>query len=76
MKDESARLGLPAFKVLGASWVSSARGALTGGRVRELGDDRGTRGEAGTLRPLDLVAATDGNHGRALARGRAPRARG
>ena len=47
VKDESARLGLPAFKVLGASWACS--------RVLQSG-------------PAVLVTATDGNHGRAVAR--------
>ncbi|MBW8482868.1 pyridoxal-phosphate dependent enzyme [Actinomadura parmotrematis] len=45
VKDESARLGLPAFKILGASW----------------GLHRTWRGER------TLLAATDGNHGRAVA---------
>jgi diaminopropionate ammonia-lyase len=48
VKDESSRWGLPAFKVLGASWACS--------RVLE-------------QRPgAELVTATDGNHGRAVAR--------
>ncbi|MFJ4525523.1 pyridoxal-phosphate dependent enzyme [Streptomyces sp. NPDC088810] len=50
VKDESARLGLPAFKVLGASWaVHLALAARTRG-------------------PVTLVCATDGNHGRIVAR--------
>jgi diaminopropionate ammonia-lyase len=48
VKDESARLGLPAFKVLGASWACH----------RVLQERPGAR----------LVTATDGNHGRAVAR--------
>jgi diaminopropionate ammonia-lyase len=48
VKDESARLGLPAFKVLGASWACH----------------RVLRGRPGAR----LVTATDGNHGRAVAR--------
>src|SRR5215831_5910012 len=48
VKDESSRLGLPAFKILGASWA--CRQVLEG-------------------RPgATLVTATDGNHGRAVAR--------
>ncbi len=48
VKDESSRLGLPAFKVLGASWA--CRQVLK-------------------QRPgVKLVSATDGNHGRAVAR--------
>ena len=50
MKDESARMGLAAFKVLGASWAVH--------RVLSRRDAAG---------PVTLVAATDGNHGRALA---------
>jgi diaminopropionate ammonia-lyase len=48
VKDESARLGLPAFKVLGASWACH----------RVLDRHPGAH----------LVTATDGNHGRAVAR--------
>ena len=48
VKDESARLGLPAFKVLGASWACH----------QVLRQQPGAR----------LVTATDGNHGRAVAR--------
>jgi diaminopropionate ammonia-lyase len=50
VKDESLRLGLPAFKMLGASWaVHRALGPGSRDRPR-------------------LVTATDGNHGRAVAR--------
>ena len=48
VKDESSRLGLPSFKVLGASWAIH----------RALREGPATR----------LVCATDGNHGRAVAR--------
>lgn len=48
VKDESSRLGLPAFKVLGASWACH---------------------QVLQRRPgAELVTATDGNHGRAVAR--------
>jgi len=50
-KDESDRLGLPAFKALGASWAVHRA-------VADFAD--------GTI--LTVVAATDGNHGRAVAR--------
>ena len=50
VKDESERLGLPAFKALGASWALYR--AL---QYRPPG-------------PVTVVAATDGNHGRAVAR--------
>ncbi len=48
LKDESDRLGLPAFKVLGASWAIERA-------LREAPDTR------------TLVAASAGNHGRAVA---------
>lgn len=48
VKDESCRLGLPAFKVLGASWACK----------QVLDRQPGAH----------LVTATDGNHGRAVAR--------
>ena len=48
VKDEASRLGLPAFKILGASWACR--------QVLE-------RHPGATL-----VTATDGNHGRAVAR--------
>ncbi|MEW2395185.1 diaminopropionate ammonia-lyase [Streptomyces sp. NPDC046862] len=55
VKDESCRLGLPAFKVLGASWAIH----------RTLADRAANGTEPG---PVTLVTATDGNHGRAVAR--------
>ncbi|MFC4786381.1 diaminopropionate ammonia-lyase [Nocardioides sp. MAHUQ-72] len=72
LKDESQRLGLPAFKILGASWAT-CRALCT-----RYGLDLGTVTLAGLrtylgaevtaeLRPV-LVTATDGNHGRAVAR--------
>ncbi|GAA2889446.1 diaminopropionate ammonia-lyase [Streptosporangium fragile] len=55
VKDESSRLGLPAFKALGVSWA-----------VHRVLAERAARGEdAGAV---TLVSATDGNHGRAVAR--------
>ncbi len=49
VKDESNRLGLPAFKILGASWAAE----------RALRENPGVH---------TLVAASAGNHGRAVAR--------
>jgi diaminopropionate ammonia-lyase len=73
VKDESSRLGLPAFKMLGASWASYR--ALVVERQRVTGtplpdwttlDDLAALLEP--LHPIDLATATDGNHGRAVAR--------
>src|SRR3954462_15111369 len=50
MKDESDRLGVPAFKGVGAAWAGE--GAL----------------RAGPEPVTELVAASAGNHGRAVAR--------
>jgi diaminopropionate ammonia-lyase len=68
VKDESTRLGLPSFKILGASW--GAYRALAS-RFGDFGPWEGIEDLAGhlsPLRPLALSAATDGNHGRAVAR--------
>lgn len=70
VKDESSRLGLPAFKILGASWAAYrmlcdrlgiSNGALPPSpeALAALMADRP---------PCTFVAATDGNHGRAVAR--------
>jgi diaminopropionate ammonia-lyase len=69
VKDESRRLGLPAFKILGASWaVYRALCARLGAEppAWDTLDDLAAR--LAPLRPLTLAAATDGNHGRAVAR--------
>lgn len=69
VKDESWRLGLPAFKILGASWATYRVlcGRLGGDPPWESLDDLAAV-VAARLGPLRLVAATDGNHGRAVAR--------
>ena len=65
VKDESDRLGLPAFKVLGASWAANA--TLSERTGEGPADTLATlRARLGGQRPT-LVTATDGNHGRALA---------
>jgi diaminopropionate ammonia-lyase len=67
VKEESSRLGLPAFKVLGASYaVSRALSERYGadGRALPLDD---LRAAAAGHDPVELIAATDGNHGRAVA---------
>lgn len=80
VKDESTRMGLGAFKVLGASWAIAR--LLTGegdaGRTDQREASRTDQEEAGRVslgevrraaaaRPVELVTATDGNHGRAVA---------
>jgi diaminopropionate ammonia-lyase len=68
VKDESARFDLRAFKFLGASWagfLAVARRSGYGGPPG-LGGLRAHLAAAGS--GLTLVTATDGNHGRAVAR--------
>lgn len=68
VKDESARLALPSFKVLGASWaVYRALLARLGASRAEVPTFDALRDAVAPLRPLSLAAATDGNHGRAVA---------
>jgi diaminopropionate ammonia-lyase len=68
VKDESSRLGLPSFKILGASWgVYRALDRHIGGFSTWSNLDD-LREQLGSHRPLALAAATDGNHGRAVAR--------
>ena len=67
IKDEAGRLGMPSFKILGASW------AVYRLLLRKLGheptwtDLDELRAAFAPLGTLALVAATDGNHGRAVA---------
>jgi diaminopropionate ammonia-lyase len=68
VKDESARFDLGAFKYLGASWAGYRAVALRCGYAGPVGlaDLAVHLAVAGV--PLALVTATDGNHGRAVAR--------
>lgn len=68
-KDESSRMGMPSFKILGASWATYRT------MLAYLGHEVDSRIGLDTLRAelagrtgLRLVSATDGNHGRAVAR--------
>ena len=69
LKDESSRMGLPAFKILGASYavIKAVQGKLG---ISDSGwstlDELATQAQA--LLPMTLACATDGNHGRAVAR--------
>lgn len=65
VKDESSRLGLPAFKILGASWAVATAVPAAAGREPARSWDELQQAAAGS--GLTLVTATDGNHGRALA---------
>lgn len=69
VKDESSRLGLPAFKILGASWaVYRALEEHSENGIGAWDDFEELRERIEPLLPLALAAATDGNHGRAVAR--------
>jgi diaminopropionate ammonia-lyase len=68
VKDESYRLDLPAFKVLGASWAIYQALEENAGGLGPWDDLEGLKEQIGPLFPLTLAAATDGNHGRAVAR--------
>lgn len=72
VKNEARRLGLPAYKILGASWATYR--ALAQHTQAVLGDDLegwttldDLRARLAPLTPLTLACATDGNHGRAVA---------
>ena len=68
VKDEAWRLGLPAFKMLGASWASYRLLVSRLGREPAWSSMEELAAAVAPLGPLTLVAATDGNHGRAVAR--------
>ncbi|KAG4438688.1 hypothetical protein IFR05_005815 [Cadophora sp. M221] len=69
VKDESSRFGLSAFKILGASWATKRS------LEKRLGLDTSSTpisldqlASAAQAADFTLYAATDGNHGRAVAR--------
>lgn len=66
VKDESSRCGLPAFKILGASWATYRSICCLGGLP--LNTSLEELGITAKERHLSLYTATDGNHGRAVAR--------
>ncbi|MDA8074066.1 MAG: diaminopropionate ammonia-lyase [Actinomycetota bacterium] len=69
VKVESSRFGLPAFKMLGASWaVYKTLRERLGSDLEPWHDVDELAQRLSALRPFTLVAATDGNHGRAVAR--------
>ncbi len=68
VKNESSRLGLPSFKILGASWAVSRLLTERLGTEPTFSTLDELRAALAPLGALTLVAATDGNHGRAVAR--------
>ncbi|KAI7260135.1 tryptophan synthase beta subunit-like PLP-dependent enzyme [Hortaea werneckii] len=69
LKDESARFGLPSFKIAGASWavhraISQRIGFPPSTSLPDLKKALAAR----SADPINLVACTDGNWGRAVAR--------
>ncbi|KAH8649917.1 tryptophan synthase beta subunit-like PLP-dependent enzyme [Xylariales sp. PMI_506] len=66
VKDESSRFDLPAFKILGASWGTFR--AITQKLGLSPDTELSTVRDALIAQPFPLFAATDGNHGRAVAR--------
>ncbi|SPO01596.1 related to diaminopropionate ammonia-lyase [Cephalotrichum gorgonifer] len=68
LKFEGSRFDLPSFKILGASWATYR--ALTTKIGLSLDSDLETlkAGLQGAATPVVFFAATDGNHGRAVAR--------
>ena len=68
-KIEGDRFGLPAFKALGASWaLARALARRSGADATQWSSEADLLAGAGAAgRPL-VVTATDGNHGRAVAR--------
>jgi diaminopropionate ammonia-lyase len=66
---EVQRFGLPSFKILGASWAVCRALSARAGRAEPAPTfDELVRLVHGLPDGLTLVAATDGNHGRAVAR--------
>jgi diaminopropionate ammonia-lyase family len=66
LKEESNRIGVPSFKILGASWGTFR--AVARKLKLPLDCELAEVKEAAKLNPTALYAATAGNHGRAVAR--------
>jgi len=68
VKAETRRMGLPSFKILGASWATyQAICAHIGGEPEPWGNINELAAKLAYLKPFKLATATDGNHGRAVA---------
>ena len=69
VKDESLRLGLPSFKILGASWaIFRELNRRFGIELEDMKDLERIKSKTSGDRKVTLITATDGNHGRAVAR--------
>lgn len=68
VKCESVRFGLPSFKMLGASWATYRALCERLGHEPDWHDVDELAKALQPLLPFTLAAATDGNHGRAVAR--------
>jgi diaminopropionate ammonia-lyase len=68
VKDESSRLGLPAYKILGASWATYRALEQRFGEFAAWETIEELARQLHPHRRLELVAASEGNHGRAVAR--------
>lgn len=66
LKDEGNRFGLPAFKILGASWGSFR--AISQKLNLSIETDLETMKKEAASHNIKLYACTEGNHGRAVAR--------
>jgi len=66
VKDETCRMGLPSFKVAGASWATYRALEERLGDFGEWSDLTELRAIIATCDPPTLVTATDGNNGHAV----------
>ncbi len=67
VKAETRRMGLPSFKILGASWATyQAICAHIGTEPEPWGNINELAANLSYLKPFKLATATDGNHGRAV----------
>jgi len=69
LKDESNRFGLPAYKILGASWATlRILERMLGSALEPWTNVDQLRERLAPLGRLKLITMTDGNHGRGVAR--------
>lgn len=68
VKDESSRLGLPAYKILGASWATYRALEQRFGEFAPWDTIEDLARQLYSHRRLELTTASEGNHGRAVAR--------